>query len=156
MKKSSGFTLIELMIVIAIIGILAALALPAYQNYTGRAQTMEGFSATEGLRQEIAIWLANYKAFPDAAAVAATGYIGQQAAALQGKYIDDGGITVAADSGVITVPFDAGTISGLELVLTPTVNPRANLNEQVIMWVCSANSTTLSNPERFIPSSCAN
>ena len=51
-----GFTLIELMIVVAIIGILAAIAMPAYQDYTGRAQAVEGVSVTSGLRTEISVW----------------------------------------------------------------------------------------------------
>ncbi|WP_018938054.1 MULTISPECIES: pilin [unclassified Thioalkalivibrio] len=49
-----GFTLIELMIVVAIIGILAAIALPAYQDYTARAQASEGLSITAGMRTDIA------------------------------------------------------------------------------------------------------
>ena len=154
MKKylSSGFTLIELMIVIAIIGILAALALPAYQDYTGRAQAAEGFTVSEGLRQEISIWLANYKKLPDAQAVASNGYIGAQAAALKGKYIHDGGVSIAADTGVISVPFDDGVVKDVTLVLTPTISIVAY--EQVIKWTCSAQSNKVSNPDRFLPSSC--
>ena len=53
-RKNQGFTLIELMIVIAIIGILAAIALPAYSQYTGRAQASEGLKLTSGLRDDIA------------------------------------------------------------------------------------------------------
>lgn len=67
--KQKGFTLIELMLVLAIVGILASIAVPAYQVYIGRTQVMEGFKATDGLRSEIAVWSANYKAFPDNSAV---------------------------------------------------------------------------------------
>ena len=150
-----GFTLIELMIVVAIIGILAAIAMPAYQDYTGRAQAVEGVSVTSGLRTEISVWLAEHKAWPDTTAVAATGYIGAQASSLQGKYIQDNAVSVAAGSGEITVPFDSGVVNGLQLVLTPTLNSSSGLDEQVIKWVCSAGSgSTVSSPNRFIPSSC--
>ena len=78
-EKNKGFTLIELMIVIAIIGILAAIALPAYSQYTGRAQASEGLKLTSGLRDDIAAIAADINAFPDAGMVATTGPVGSAA-----------------------------------------------------------------------------
>lgn len=149
-NQQTGFTLIELMIVIAIIGILAAIALPAYSNYVSRSQMIEGLKATEGIRQEIAIWVANNKEFPDANAVAKTGQIGQQADELKGKYIKDNGVTVTAKTGVITVEYDKGSIQGTKLILTPIINPSVGLNEQIIKWRCSTDSIN----KQLLPSTC--
>ncbi|WP_330848192.1 pilin [Acinetobacter sp. SM34] len=147
MKKNRGFTLVELMIVVAIIGILASIALPAYRTYMARAQAAEGFKTTEGIRAEISIWLANYKAFPDATAVTTTGYIGSFANTIDGKYIQTNGVSVAADTGVITVLFDAGNIAGTNMTFTPTLN-LVN-NEQVILWKCGGTIEP-----KFLPTSC--
>ena len=134
-SSHSGFTLIELMIVIAIIGILAAIALPNYLIYTARAQAVEGFIVSDTIRSDIATWVFENKVFPDAAAVAVTGIIGGQANALDGKYVAANGVAVTADTGVITVNFDSGTNAGKTLILTPEIN--ISNNQQVIKWVCS-------------------
>ncbi|MGP4963847.1 pilin [Psychrobacter celer] len=146
-KIQTGFTLIELMIVIAIISILAAIAIPNYMSYVGRTQTMEGFVVSDGLRSEIGSWVWQYKAFPDAATVAATGNIGKQANALDGKYVQNNGVSVAPNTGIITVNFDSGNIADQTLVLTPEIN--LNTNEQVIKWVCSGTVGT-----DKLPTSC--
>ena len=121
-----GFTLIELMIVIAIIGILAAIALPAYQDYTARAQATEGFQATSGVRTQIAVYLSENGSL---AGVGAAGAVSSIAANLAGLYIDD--VSVGDDDGVVTVTFDAGVHAGDSMTLTPNLN-----GSQIAGWTC--------------------
>jgi type IV pilus assembly protein PilA len=97
-----GFTLIELMIVVAIIGILAAVALPAYQDYTARAQLTEAATLADGVKKNIELSFPQDKICP-ANAAAAVGDIGI-ATAIAGKYVLS--VTTAgtaADTGACTV-----------------------------------------------------
>ncbi|HGO9226701.1 TPA: pilin [Neisseria meningitidis] len=90
-----GFTLIELMIVIAIVGILAAVALPAYQDYTARAQVSEAILLAEGQKSAVTEYYLNHGIWPannNSAGVAST------ATDIKGKYVQS--VTVA--NGVIT------------------------------------------------------
>lgn len=66
--SQGGFTLIELMIVVAIIGILAAVAIPSYQDYTARSQVSEAMTLTSALKSPLAEWYANNGGWPAAAA----------------------------------------------------------------------------------------
>ena len=103
--KQKGFTLIELMIVIAIIGILAAIAIPAYQNYTIRAQVTEGLSLADGWKTGIAEFYARNGTFPTGCSAAgnAAGGLMVCAGATTGKYVS--GVTIGAAAGVIKITY---------------------------------------------------
>ena len=121
-----GFTLIELMIVVAIIGILAAIAIPAYQNYTVRAQVTEGLSLASGLETAIEQSYTNTGNWP--ANIAAL--TNQGVAAPSGKYIS--GITIANGTIEITYGNAASSyISGKVLAIEPVVDTNHD-----IIWVC--------------------
>lgn len=141
MNAQKGFTLIELMIVIAIIGILAAIALPAYQDYIARSQATEGFKATSGLQSDIAVVYADTKDITKAAADAG---VKETLANLEGKYFSKAGTTVNNTNGTITVAFDKGANSGKTLTLAPKLN-----DGQISQWTCGGTIEA-----RRLPSSC--
>jgi type IV pilus assembly protein PilA len=137
-KNMQGFTLIELMIVVAIIAILAAIALPAYQDYVARSQATEALTATGGLRADLGVEYAENNAIVPAAGTVAA------AAALDGKYFAPGGATVTAATGAIDVVFDSGALSGQTMTITPTLNAG-----QISRWVCTGLTSA-----NHIPSGC--
>jgi type IV pilus assembly protein PilA len=135
-----GFTLIELMIVIAIIGILAAIAIPAYQNYTIRAQVTEGISMAAGWKTAISEYYAQNGAFPTGSTTAAAGAAGKVSVSGNsvGKYVS--AITVTGN-GIIQVTY-GGSQASAKLPNTSilTFVPGTDLNNDVI-WVCGSAAT---------------
>ncbi|HFA4798991.1 TPA: pilin, partial [Neisseria gonorrhoeae] len=99
-----GFTLIELMIVIAIVGILAAVALPAYQDYTARAQVSEAILLAEGQKSAVAGYYLNHGEWPKNNASAG---VASSASDIKGKYVKE----VKVEKGVVTATMASSNVN---------------------------------------------
>lgn len=140
-KVQQGFTLIELMIVVAIIGILAAIAIPQYQNYTARAQMSEAMTLTSGLKTTVAeIW----SQLGDLTVIDSGSHGIPAATDVNGNYVAQ----VAVADGVITATMKAtGVANGIQSA-TLTLEPNVT-GDGSIVWSC-----TSSAEQKFLPASC--
>lgn len=139
MKKitAAGFTLIELMIVVAIIGILGAIAIPAYNDYMIRARVSEMVSVASAAKTSISDYVLTYRTFP--ANAAAAGVTTPTASTVKS-------LTVGANNGVITISSSAsvtGTADDIAIIFTPTNNGTS------ISWACSS-----TGKKQYAPASC--
>ena len=151
-----GFTLIELMIVVAIIGILAAIAIPAYQDYTIRAQVTEGLNLASAIKTGVSEYYANSGSWP--ATMAAMGYTSDPS----GKYASDLTLT----NGLITIAYGNtanANITAKTVGLSPSLSPNGD-----VIWTCGYATFAGSQPSggagtstsvttilaKYLPASC--
>ena len=147
-KIQKGFTLIELMIVVAIIGILAAIAIPSYQDYTARAQVTEALTLGNGLKTPLAEWYSDQGSFPTA--LSNMGYN-----TVQGKYVDSAALTAGSPADTVWVDVTMKS-SGINAGITSGVFRLEGTNGGT-NWQCgSAASTPPTNPiaDKYLPGAC--
>jgi len=153
-KVQKGFTLIELMIVVAIIGILAAIAIPAYQDYTIRAQVTEGLSLASAVKTSVAEVYADEGVWPVALIDAGI------ANSPVGKYVTD----IAIVDGTIVITYGDQANAAI-LGLTLSLKPWLSANNDVV-WQCglkvptalglvdSSGAADTNLDDKYVPSNC--
>ena len=159
-KIQKGFTLIELMIVVAIIGILAAIAIPAYQDYTIRAQVTEGLNLAAAAKTAISETYASRGVAPTDRAAAG---LSPAPADTNGRYVESVTVTDGEIDILYGIDANAANLAGTHLFLTPYLAA-----DNSVVWVCGMSSIAnlqvtgpmgatvrgTDTPDRFLPANC--
>jgi type IV pilus assembly protein PilA len=148
MKQQKGFTLIELMIVIAIIGILAAIAIPAYQDYTIRSKVSEGLNLAGAAKLAVAETYDSKGGMPSAGNIS---YGLPQPNSIAGNYVAS--VSAAATTGVITITYNTSvggnpTANSKTIVLSPDTSSIGAMG-----WTCGGTTAT-TMPNKYLPATC--
>ena len=146
--KQGGFTLIELMIVVAIIGVLASIAVPQYQNYTARAQASEGLSITAGIRSDISEQYSLRGELPTWSQLGASTESGQEGtlADISGRYVNSVNY-VSEGTGTIRVTFNEDSaLDGAVMDISPAEDSNPSTG-----WTCSWNEK---GQDSWLPAGC--
>ncbi len=158
-KVQQGFTLIELMIVVAIIGILAAIAIPAYQDYVKRSKVSEGLNLAGAAKLGVSEWYDSESAFPadDDGSNAGNFELGLASnSSINGNYVS----SVTVDSSMIVISFRANVKLGTDEAAESHLLLSADASSGgSIVWNCNVSGTpTTASPnyvkKRYLPTNC--